>query len=839
MFKKQALIWLSVILFVCLVATFVACDPTPQKYTVTYVKGNENATGTAPEVKEYAEGDTVTVAENPFVLDKYEFAGWKSDDATYQKGDTFKMPAHNVTLTAQWDEKTSQPQKYTVTYVSGNENATGTAPQVKEYAEGDEVTTESCPFVFEEHVFDRWQVKGEQQTYQVGDKFDMPAHNIVLEAKWIGPWSQDLKTVAEILEQIPAESTSADIEYKHFVKATVKSIDNATYGEMTIEDETGSISVYGTRGADGYTFYDKLDEKPYAGDTVVLYIQTLANFKGTKEIKLAWIVHFEKAETPPFDINDYAQANVSEARAKNAGEKVVVEGVVARITYANGKKPSGFFLVDGTDSIYVYDSQIAPQVKVGDKVRIAGERDNWILADEASNAQKFGYTGCLQLANAYLVEKLAENVAVDFSWVEESTVKRIMDTPASENITTTIFKVNALVQKSEQPGFINYYIDDIDGKTGSYVYTQCNGSDFDWLDEFDGKICTVYLSVINAKSTATGCVWRFVPIQVSYENYVFDKEDAPQFAIDYFGVGQFQEVYQSDPALEVTTTVSSELLGIEGVTLSYSSDNEQAVKFVAEEGKTVMHTLQTGTAHITITASYKSYPQKTATVTVTVAEKPHYDAITVAEAIATAVNTEVTVRGIVGPSLVNQIGFYLIDDTGTIAVRISTKEACAELSLGDEVVIKATRATVKKNDEATTYFGQTCLDKAEVLLNEYGDHEYCTDNFVHGKTLSELRNADPTQDFTTTIYVLDVKVNVIETNFYTSINIGEVDGDVTLSLYCSGAGQYEFLKQFSGQTVTVELALCNWNGKTYYAGCVLSATDSEGNTVYNQLNLKK
>ena len=101
----------------------------------------------------------------------------------------------------------------------------------------------------------------------------------------------------------------------------------------------------------------------------------------------------------------------------------------------------------------------------------------------------------------------------DKSWITESTVKEIMDTPVTEDITAKIFKVNALVKKAPGNGFTNYYIDDIDGVTGSYVYTQCNGGDFGWLDEFDGKICTVYLVALNAKASTSGCVCMSVYVR--------------------------------------------------------------------------------------------------------------------------------------------------------------------------------------------------------------------------------------------------------------------------------------------------------------------------------------
>lgn len=125
----------------------------------------------------------------------------------------------------------------------------------------------------------------------------------------------------------------------------------------------------------------------------------------------------------------------------------------------------------------------------------------------------------------------------------DSTVKEMIDTPFSENVTTTIFKVNALVKKVDGHNFVNYYFYDIDGTTGSYTYTQCNGNDFDWLDEFDGKICTVYLSAMNAKASRSGCVWRFLPIEVKDEGYTFDLNKSAEFAVKYFGINQFFAAY--------------------------------------------------------------------------------------------------------------------------------------------------------------------------------------------------------------------------------------------------------------------------------------------------------
>ena len=291
---------------------------------------------------------------------------------------------------------------------------------------------------------------------------------------------------------------------RYYIRATVVSIVNAAYGQMIIADETGEISVYGTYSADGEINYSQMEDKPYKGDQVLLHC-ILQNYNGTKEIKNARLIEFTHVEV---DINpdEYTDMTVADAREAAKGTKIKVDGVVARITYANGFKPNGFFLVDNTGSIYVFDGNLAQRVSAGDKLTIAGEKDYWILDTEQSSAEKFGYKGSCQIANAYLIEQdNSQDYAFDKSWITESCVKDILETPVTENVTTTIYKVNALVKKVPGNGFVNYYFFDIDGETGNYTYTQCNGNDFEWLDQFDGKICTVYLSPINCKSTTGDC----------------------------------------------------------------------------------------------------------------------------------------------------------------------------------------------------------------------------------------------------------------------------------------------------------------------------------------------
>lgn len=636
----------------------------------------------------------------------------------------------------------------------------------------------------------------------------------------------DCITIAEALE-ICENAVSAPTTKQYYIIATVVSVDNPTFGQMTIEDATGSIMVYGTYSTDDVR-YDALEDKPVAGDKILI-LGSLQNYNGEqKEVKKAYLIDFEHVEVE-IDDSDYTAMTIADARNAEKGTLIKTTGVVARITYANGYIPSGFYLIDSTNSIYVYDGQIAATVKEGNTVTILGTKDYWILSDETSNAAKFGYEGCCQLTDAHLVSCDKSITEFDKSWITETTVKSLINTPVTDNITTTIYKVTALVKKVPGSGFVNYYIDDLDGVTGSYVYTQCNGGDFAWLDEFDGKICTVYISAINAKSTSSDCFFRFIPIAVIDEGYVFNTDDTAKFVVEYHGIDQFLSSYTGDPELELVTSVSSELLGFEGATISYESSNSSVVTITTVDGKTVMNCISNGQATITITGAYGDITHSEE-VLITVLPQVNYDSISVADAIASENATEVIVRGIVGPSLVNQSGFYLIDESGVIAVLVdaSTFET---IKVGHEVIIQGTKDVKTKG--GTNYFGQTHINSGVVLANYYGNHSYSTDSFGE-ITATEFYNLDAKVDYSTSVFVMTGEVVFTESTYSTSVTIKSEGTSITL--YCSGASQYSWLRQFEGQTVTFEVAACNWNSKTYWRGCVLAVVLEDGSKVVNTLN---
>ena len=638
------------------------------------------------------------------------------------------------------------------------------------------------------------------------------------------PWDEyKVITVAEAIA-ICQQTGETETTEKYYIRATVVEIWNDVYGNLNVSDETGTIKIYGSYSADGSTRFDAMDKRPAVGDEVLLF-GTLVNYKNnTPEMMNAWIIDFRTPDVE-IDESDYTQMSIADARAAATGAKVKVTGVVARITYAFGQKPNGVMLVDGTNAIYVYDSALASRVKIGNEITILASKTYWILEDEANNAQKFGYQGCNQLEGAVLVSNDEGNHSFDTSWITETTVKEIMDTPASQDITTTIFKVTALVKRVDGNGFINYYINDLDGYTGSYVYTQCSGADFAWLDEFDGKICTVYLTAINAKSTASGCVWRFLPVAVADEGFDVSTVNVAEHVVKYYGVPQFLPTYTGDPAMEVVTNVSSDLLNFADAKLTYTSDNTDVVYF---EGN-VMHCGATGTATVTVSCTFggETYSEN---VVINVEKNADVTFGTVQNAIDAELGQTVVIKGIVGPSLVNQDGFYLIDETGIIAI-LTDKDTLATLEVGYEVVLEGTRYFKSKSGGN---WGNTCVSDAKVLVNNYGNHAYSTESFDGELTLAEFVALDVNVDYTTHVFTVTATIEVVETAYYTNIKL--VDGDVSVNLYCSSAKQYKWLQEYAGQTITLELAPCNWSSKSTYPACVLAVVLEDGTKVVNTLN---
>lgn len=648
-------------------------------------------------------------------------------------------------------------------------------------------------------------------------------------------------TIAELIAMMPSDGSVTTERY--YVKAEIKSIDNADYGAMTIEDPTGTLSVYGTYSSDGAKRYSELDEKPVKGDTVLLY-GTIQNYQSkTPEIKSGWIIEFTKG-IPSWSEDDYTEMTIGEAREAAVDSLIKVTGVVSRITFANGMKPNGFIIVGDNSSIYVYDNQIAIEVAVGNKITLLAKKTMFIASKEASSAKKFGYKGACQLIDGHLLSNDEATNDLDLSFAQEKTVKEVIETSPSDNITSLIYHSNALIKRVQKEGqsFVNYYIDDLDGKTGSYVYTACDGKDFAWMDQYDGKICSVYYTALNAKSTSTGVLFRFLPIKIEDNNYQFDKAEAPKFAVEYYGLEQFDTSYSADPEKEMLTSVTSDLLNFGTATLSYSSNNTALAYFEnGEDGKVIFHinSGSEGTATITVTGHLDGQTDFSKSMDIKITKPVDVSsAVNVKAAIDASKGTELLVKGVIGPSLVNKNGFYLIDETGSLAVVMNSTDEFNGLQIGQTVYIKGKRDLFASARNGTPSYFESCMTGCQIVKNEFGNEDYSTASFIKGKTLADLIALPVTDNYhTAEVYVITAGLKFVSTKNYSKAYLK--DGDSEMRLYCTNASsQYQWINPYvdDTKTYTMEVAVCNWNNKNYYTACLLSITDSNGNKVMNTFN---
>lgn len=639
-------------------------------------------------------------------------------------------------------------------------------------------------------------------------------------------------TIAEAKALIPNKGDEYTQEVT--IRARIVEITNATNGHMNIEDDTGEMEVYYSFSEDGQDRFGELEEKPEVGD-IVDFVGTLENYNGRFEIKDAKMLGYGEK---PHEVSEYTKMSIAEARKASDESLVRIEGTVISIQTNSSGAPVGLFVSDGVDTMYVYDRNVAGQVELNEIVDICGKKEHYVSDSEKSYAETYGYIGSNQMSVCQLVSHTASSEEFDYSNFPESTIKDMIETDFSEDITGQVFKTNAYIVKSEGPDYVNYYINDLSGNWDTYVYSQASGYDFDWLDSYcstdeNPEVYTVYVTAINAKSGASGCNWRFYPMKVVDDDFAFDLETASQFVLDSFVTYQFEDVYYADPAKEVMTSYSQTSYGIENVEISYSSDNESAFYFEEAEGKTIFHTGVTGEANITINVTLDGHASATKTLTLNMYEADDIPSINVKQAIDTAAETEVTVRGVVGPSLVVQPGFYLIDDSGVIAIRLFNETDISKFNIGDEVIIKGTRDLWGNSEYGAAQDTQICVSNATLLANLYGNHEYSTKSFIvdpnyETYTCDYLYNLDY-EDRTNTakVFVIKATISTYKNNYSEQWQIEDDTG--YFNLYSSSFSQYNWLEPYKGKECYIEVAPCNWNNKDFLRGCILSVTDVDGN----------
>ena len=647
--------------------------------------------------------------------------------------------------------------------------------------------------------------------------------------------------VYDVEEAILLAQGSDTTNKEYLVRGIVKSFANYYYGQCTLTDGNGhDIDVYGLRGETDSDYFSALPVVPMVGDTIVIR-GVVKLYNGTAEMGVGHVQSVEQTHEVP-DLTPYQAKTIAEGRASSVGSKVRFTGVVASLTHTQKMNYNGFYLVDETGSIFVYGGESTSQVQVGNTVTVVGEVDRYIASSEKGYANQFGYQGAIQIKDTYVVSNDKGNSPFSRSWMKKTTMKEILSTSVKEeNITSDSYLVTGVVKKDENTDYVNYYLDDLDGRTGGRVYTSNSGDDFKYLDPLCDQIVDMVVSPINCKSTVSGVEYRFIPLDVKVvEDFSFDLANAPQFALDYVVLDQFQKTYYGDPELEVATSYSNSLIGIDGLSISYSSSNSDLAYFLTEEGKTVFHTSGslTGKATITATASLGSY-SASSSFDVEVAS-PSFAAKTVKEAVDAEEGDEITVKGVVMGKVLNKVGFYVGDDTGVIAVQLSSKDDLSKVETGDEVIVKGKRTFTGAKGN---YTGQINLSLSSVLAITSKGNSYSHAS-IQEVSFEDLVSYDMNTNRTAELFRVNAYATIYTNSRGYSMfeffadEASSKNGGQYLKVYTGNNDQYAFLESMNGKQVTVELALCywNWNGKylSPYQCCPFWVSDGT-NTVVNPI----
>lgn len=297
---------------------------------------------------------------------------------------------------------------------------------------------------------------------------------------------------------------------------------------------------------------------------------------------------------------------------------------------------------------------------------------------------------------------------------------------------------------------------------------------------------------------------------------------------------QDQQIVDSVKAtLEVATTVNANftlktvLAG--GVSVSWVSSNPSIISIDGQNATVTQPAFEDGDATVTLTATLTLNDvtaTKTFTVTVLKGENAaEIEASTVAEALAAAIDAEVTVRGVVSALAYTSAtpgGFYLTDATGSVYVFGSN--TASEVKVGQEIVISAKRAEYKGVQQLsypTITYQSTSTD------NEIS---------VEGAEVVSLTTiSKDLQGGYCGAYIFEnVYLDVYDGGSYKSYTIEDKDGN-SINLYSGNNGaEFADLDQYKGKVLKVLFCINGQNSKgTSWRGHILkviSATDPVAET---------
>lgn len=514
-------------------------------------------------------------------------------------------------------------------------------------------------------------------------------------------------------------------------------------------------------------------------------------------------------------------------------QKVIVSGVVGYKKRLKGlpttNDPEGnrynsqmdcFYLFDDTASILVYDRAVNSEVKVGNKITLKATYTTYILEDEIGFAQKAGYTGSRQLINCSIVSNdNSLTNTFDNSLVSDKDVYDITVAPTNINLTGNVYNVRAKIEKKQETGFINYYLYDQSGVGSLYVYTNNNGSDYAWLDEYadNSTYYNVIVAIYNAKCASNNSYFRVIPLEVN-DKYVRTKEDVARGAAITASRSINNLYYQNEVDVTLNNLVSITDTGSEfnGATIKLSSSNEELIT-INNDNKIVIKANKTGKATITFEATLNE-AKATFSKEITVTGIGDIKATNIQDIYSNVDSyngQEVTVKGVVvGYSWKAKAGnkgvYYVNDGTNTMLVSPNNDSLETTLEIGQEVIYTGTFSTGKEGDRVLNDAQIKYYSLAKKELN-YTFKSYTVSELVE---ISAKVKEDKTSvsNISGEVYETTFIVKRVDTPYAVNfVMVDPNDESKSTTIYSNGGAidknTINFLDEFNGKKVKAKIGI--------------------------------
>lgn len=441
------------------------------------------------------------------------------------------------------------------------------------------------------------------------------------------------------------------------------------------------------------------------------------------------------------------------------------------------------------------------------------------------------YSGMMQLISPEILENDNANSEIPQSAISEIKISELNKIPLSTNISGNIYKVKGSYSRVAQSDFVNYYLNDFNKVDSIMAYTQSNGKDYKWTDEYAGKNVEMLIIVSLAKPGVNS--WRMCPVSFLNDDIIVSDEEEATYAAQRV-LSKFNNTYNVDTVVEI----AKEEEKLSGSLVNITSSSSSAIITEVNNILNVNISASTlGKFTLTVTVKYQ-----TATISldkeIEIIKKSNYETILLSEARNKEDGTIVTIEAIVAKitykSSMTKQGLFLVDNSGSIFAYFGTSVASQleKVEEGYKIVLKAkVDHYIKNADNASNenYSGDFQLSDGEILNIDSNIYDIPSSSYTDS-TITTIATTKPENNITSNIYKVKAIVNKNVNTYATSYDLKEVNDLVpsgstaaSIPLYSQNSGNdFKWLDEYIGKEVTILVGVQNLNLKSsnsFYRCC--------------------